>query len=248
MSFGKLILVRHGLSVYNDQNRFTGWKDVELNEQGISEAEQAVDLLENINFDIAFTSKLKRANDTLDIILKGIKQTSIPVEKNLALNERDYGDLIGQNKAEAAKEFGEEQVQIWRRSFDIPPPLTKRNSKHDPNIDDLYSEIKSELPLGESLKDVVSRVKSTYQQILSLSIEKKVIVVAHGNSIRAMVKMLDKLSDEEIIKINIPTGIPLAYNISNNNIEKIGYLGDEEAISNLTKEVEMQSKIADKKG
>ena len=101
MSFGKLILVRHGLSVYNDQNRFTGWKDVELNEQGISEAEQAVGLLENINFDIAFTSKLKRANDTLDIILKGIKQTSIPVEKNLALNERDYGDLIGQNKAEA---------------------------------------------------------------------------------------------------------------------------------------------------
>jgi 2,3-bisphosphoglycerate-dependent phosphoglycerate mutase len=152
------------------------------------------------------------------------------------------------DKIETAKKYGEEQVQIWRRSFNIQPPLAEKNSQYDPNIDDLYSEIKSDLPLGESLKDVVSRVKSTYQQILSLSNERKVLVVAHGNSIRAIVKMLDKLSDEEIIKINIPTGIPLAYNISNNNIEKIGYLGDEDTIKNLTKEVEMQSNIADKKG
>ena len=159
MSFGKLILVRHGLSVYNDQNRFTGWKDVELNEQGRSEAEQAVGLLQNINFDIAFTSKLKRASDTLDIILKGINQTFIPVEKNLALNERDYGDLIGQNKAEAAKEFGEEQVQIWRRSYDIPPPG------------------------GESLKDTADRViPYLNEKILPHVIEgKNVIVSAHGN-------------------------------------------------------------------
>ena len=115
MISGKLILVRHGLSVYNDQNRFTGWKDVELNEQGVNEAKQAVDLLKNITFDMAFTSKLKRANDTLGIILNGIGQESIPVEKNLALNERDYGDLVGQNKAEAAEKFGDEQIQIWRR-------------------------------------------------------------------------------------------------------------------------------------
>ena len=134
MNSGKLILVRHGLSVYNDQNRFTGWKDVDLNEQGVTEAEQAVSLLEKIDFDMAFTSKLKRANDTLDLILKGIKQESIPIEKDLALNERDYGDLVGQNKAEAAKEFGDKQVQIWRRSYDIPPPG------------------------GESLKDTANRV------------------------------------------------------------------------------------------
>ena len=119
MNRGKLILVRHGLSVYNDQNRFTGWKDVDLNEQGVKEAKQAVTLLEEVTFDMAFTSKLKRANDTLDFILKGINQESIPIEKDLALNERDYGDLVGQNKAEAAKKFGDEQVQIWRRSYDI---------------------------------------------------------------------------------------------------------------------------------
>ena len=134
MNSGKLILVRHGLSVYNDQNRFTGWKDVELNEQGVSEAKQAVGLLKDVNFDMAFTSKLKRANDTLNLILKGIGQESIHIEKDLALNERDYGDLVGQNKAEAAKKFGDEQVQIWRRSYDIPPPG------------------------GESLKDTADRV------------------------------------------------------------------------------------------
>ena len=134
MKSGKLILVRHGLSVYNDQNRFTGWKDVDLNEQGVAEAKQAVNLLEDVNFDMAFTSKLKRANDTLSLILKGIGQESIHIEKDLALNERDYGDLVGQNKAEAAKKFGDEQVQIWRRSYDIPPPG------------------------GESLKDTADRV------------------------------------------------------------------------------------------
>ena len=122
MKNGKLILVRHGLSVYNDQNRFTGWKDIGLNEQGINEAKQAVALLKEIKFDIAFTSELKRASDTLDIILKGINQDNITTVKNIALNERDYGDLVGRNKAEAAKEFGDEQVQIWRRSYDISPP------------------------------------------------------------------------------------------------------------------------------
>ena len=179
MSFGKLILVRHGLSVYNDQNRFTGWKDVELNEQGRYEAEQAVGLLQNINFDIAFTSKLKRASDTLDIILKGINQTFIPVEKNLALNERDYGELIGQNKAEAAKEFGEEQVQIWRRSYDIPPPG------------------------GESLKDTADRViPYLNEKILPHVIEgKNVIVSAHGNSIRAIVMALKKFAQRRFYKL-----------------------------------------------
>jgi len=181
MNFGKLILVRHGLSVYNDQNRFTGWKDVELNEQGIAEAKQAVDLLENIKFDMAFTSKLKRANNTLDIILKGIGQESIHIEKSLALNERDYGDLVGQNKAEAAKEFGEEQVQIWRRSYDIPPPG------------------------GESLKDTADRViPYLNEQILPNIYEgKNIIVSAHGNSIRAIVMALKKFNSEEILNEDI---------------------------------------------
>ncbi|MAE33479.1 MAG: phosphoglyceromutase [Actinobacteria bacterium] len=247
-----LVFIRHGQSLWNLENKFTGWVDVGLSERGKKEAIDAGKTLLDNNFlpKVCFTSYLKRSIDTAKYIVDNFKKNDITFtcERKWELNERHYGGLQGLDKIETAKKYGTEQVQIWRRSFDIPPPLTKKNSKHDPNIDDLYSEIKSELPLGESLKDVVSRVKSTYQQILSLSIEKKVIVVAHGNSIRAMVKMLDKLSDEEIIKINIPTGIPLAYNISNNNIEKIGYLGDEEAINNLTKEVEMQSKVADKKG
>ena len=180
MNSGKLILVRHGLSVYNDQNRFTGWKDVDLNEQGINEAKQAVNLLEEINFNMAFTSKLKRANDTLDIILKGIEQ-DIPIEKDLALNERDYGDLVGQNKAEAAKEFGDEQVQIWRRSYDIPPPG------------------------GESLKDTADRVIPYLNEKILPEVYsgKNIIVSAHGNSIRAIVMALKKFTPEEILKTEI---------------------------------------------
>ena len=158
MKGGKLILVRHGLSVYNDQNRFTGWKDIELNEQGVNEAKQAVGLLKNITFDMAFTSTLKRANDTLDIILNGIGQESIPVEKNLALNERDYGDLVGQNKAEAAEKFGDEQIQIWRRSYDIPPPG------------------------GESLKDTGERVIPylSKKYYLTFIVEKILLLVRMG--------------------------------------------------------------------
>ena len=181
MNRGKLILVRHGLSVYNDQNRFTGWKDVDLNEQGVKEAKQAVTLLEKVNFDMAFTSKLKRANDTLHLILKGINQESIPIEKDLALNERDYGDLVGQNKAEAAEKFGNEQVQIWRRSYDIPPPG------------------------GESLKDTADRViPYLNEKILPQVYDgKNIIVSAHGNSIRAIVMALKNFTPEEILKTEI---------------------------------------------
>ena len=247
-----LVFIRHGQSLWNLENKFTGWVDVGLSERGEKEAVDAGNTLLDHNFipKACFTSYLKRSIETTDYIINNFKKNNITFscDRKWELNERHYGSLQGLDKIETAKKYGEKQVQIWRRSFDIPPPLAERNSKYDPNIDDLYSEIKSELPLGESLKDVVLRVTSTYQQILSLAIERSVIVVAHGNSIRAMVKMLDKLSDEEIIKINIPTGIPLAYNISNNNIEKIGYLGNEKTINNLTKEVEMQSKIADKKG
>ena len=195
MNSGKLILVRHGLSVYNDQNRFTGWKDVELNEQGINEAKQAVNLLEEINFDMAFTSNLKRANDTLDLILKGIEQ-DIPIEKNLALNERDYGDLVGQNKAEAAEEFGDEQVQIWRRSYDIPPPG------------------------GESLKDTADRVIPYLNEKILPEVYsgKNIIVSAHGNSIRAIVMALKEFTPEEILKTEIGWCEPWIFNFENGKL------------------------------
>ena len=195
MNSGKLILVRHGLSVYNDQNRFTGWKNVDLNEQGVAEAEQAVNLLESINFDIAFTSELKRANDTLDIILKGLRQ-EIPIEKNLALNERDYGDLVGQNKAEAAKKFGDEQVQIWRRSYDIPPPG------------------------GESLKDTADRVIPYLNEKILPEVYsgKNIIVSAHGNSIRAIVMALKEFTPEEILKTEIGWCEPWIFNFENEKL------------------------------
>jgi len=198
MNSGKLILVRHGLSVYNDQNRFTGWKDVDLNEQGINEAKQAVSLLDKINFDMAFTSKLKRANDTLDLILKGIKQ-DIPIEKNLALNERDYGDLVGQNKAEAAKEFGDEQVQIWRRSYDIPPPG------------------------GESLKDTADRVIPYLNEKILPEVYsgKNIIVSAHGNSIRAIVMALKEFTPEEILKTEIGWCEPWIFEFENEKLANL---------------------------
>ena len=198
MNSGKLILVRHGLSVYNDQNRFTGWKDVDLNEQGINEAKQAVSLLDKINFDRAFTSKLKRANDTLDIILKGIEQ-DIPIEKDLALNERDYGDLVGQNKAEAAKEFGDEQVQIWRRSYDIPPPG------------------------GESLKDTADRVIPYLNENILPEVYsgKNIIVSAHGNSIWAIVMALKEFTPEEILKTEIGWCEPWIFEFENEKLANL---------------------------
>jgi len=213
MKNGKLILVRHGLSVYNDQNRFTGWKDIGLNEQGINEAKQAVALLKEIKFDIAFTSELKRASDTLDIILKGINQDNITTVKNIALNERDYGDLVGRNKAEAAKEFGDEQVQIWRRSYDISPPG------------------------GESLKDTAERViPYLNKQILPHVFGgKNVIVSAHGNSIRAIVMALKKYSPDEILKTEIGWCEPWIFQFENETLSNLDIKSrpDSESMSKL---------------
>ena len=247
-----LVFIRHGQSLWNLENKFTGWVDIDLSERGRVEAKTAgVTLIDN-NFypEICFTSYLKRSINTAAHITENFKNMNIKYEnvKKWELNERHYGALQGLDKIETAKKYGQEQVQIWRRSFDTPPPVAEKNSEHDPRTHELYNNIESELPLAESLKDVVSRVVKTYEQILATAREKSVLVVAHGNSIRAMVKMLDNLSDKDIVDVNIPTGIPLAYNISDNNIEKIGYLGDEETINNLAKEVEMQSKITDKKG
>ena len=247
-----LVFIRHGQSLWNLENKFTGWVDIDLSERGEVEAKTAgVTLIDN-NFypEICFTSYLKRSINTAAHIIENYKKLNITFEnvKKWELNERHYGALQGLDKIETAKRYGQEQVQIWRRSFDTSPPMAEQNSEHDPKTHELYNDIKSVLPLGESLKDVVLRVEKTYEQIIATAKEKSVLVVAHGNSIRAMVKLLDNLSDKEIVDVNIPTGIPLAYNISDNNIEKIGYLGDEEAINNLAKEVEMQSKITDKKG
>ena len=247
-----LVFIRHGQSLWNLENKFTGWVDIDLSERGEVEAKTAgVTLIDN-NFypEICFTSYLKRSINTAAHIVESYKNMNITFEnvKKWELNERHYGALQGLDKIETAKKYGQEQVQIWRRSFDTSPPMAEQNSEHDPKTHELYNDIKSVLPLGESLKDVVLRVEKTYEQIIATAKEKSVLVVAHGNSIRAMVKLLDNLSDKEIVDVNIPTGIPLAYNISDNNIEKIGYLGDEEAINNLAKEVEMQSKITDKKG
>ena len=247
-----LVFVRHGQSLWNLENKFTGWVDIDLSERGEMEAKTAgITLIDNNFFpEICFTSYLKRSINTAQHIIENYKNINITfiTEKKWELNERHYGDLQGLDKIETAQKYGEEQVQIWRRSFDTPPPLAEQDSQHDPKTHKLYGDIESELPLGESLKDVVSRVTNIYEKILELAKDKCVLVVAHGNSIRAMVKMLDNLSDKDIVDVNIPTGIPLAYNISDNNIEKIGYLGDEETIKNLTKEVEMQSKISGKKG
>ena len=196
MSNGKLVLVRHGLSVYNDQNRFTGWKDVDLNQQGRDEAKQAVELLKSYEFDMAFTSNLIRAQETLDIILKGINQRDISITKNLALNERDYGDLIGQNKTEAAEKFGEEQVHVWRRSFDTPPPG------------------------GESLKDTANRVIPYLKnEIMPHILEGKTIIVgAHGNSIRAIVMHLQNYDSKQILKTEIGWCEPWVFSFENENV------------------------------
>ena len=196
MANAKLVLVRHGLSVYNDQNRFTGWKDVYLNQQGRDEAKQAVDLLMNYKFDTAFTSDLIRAKNTLSIILEGIDQRNIPIIENMALNERDYGDLIGQNKVEAAEKFGKEQVHIWRRSFDTPPPG------------------------GESLKDTADRVipylKNEIMPLLSSG--KNILVSAHGNSIRAIVMNLQNYSPEQILKTEIGWCEPWIFEFENDKV------------------------------
>ena len=196
MANAKLVLVRHGLSVYNDQNRFTGWKDIDLNQQGRDEATQALDLLMDYKFDTAFTSDLIRAKNTLSIILEGIGQRDIPIIENLALNERDYGDLIGQNKVEAAEKFGKEQVHIWRRSFDTPPPG------------------------GESLKDTADRVipylKNEIMPLLSSG--KNILVSAHGNSIRAIVMNLQNYSPEQILKTEIGWCEPWIFEFENDKV------------------------------
>lgn len=225
----KLVLLRHGESEWNKENRFTGWTDVDLSEEGIKEAENAGKLLKEkgFTFDISFTSVLKRATKTLDIVLKEMN-LDIPVHYSYRLNERHYGALQGLNKDEMRKKFGEEQVHIWRRSYDVrPPKLTKDDERYpgnDPKYKDLTSE---ELPLTECLKDTLERVLPYYNNEIKKHLENKenVLVVAHGNSLRSIIKYLENISDEDIMNVEIPTGVPYVYELDDNlNIKEKYFL------------------------
>ncbi|MDA9607453.1 2,3-bisphosphoglycerate-dependent phosphoglycerate mutase [Candidatus Actinomarina] len=248
-----LVFVRHGQSIWNLENRFTGWVDVGLSDKGEEEAIQAGITLKDLEFipEICLTSFLERSKTTANLILKNLNsEHSSKLERKeiWQLNERHYGSLQGLNKLETSKEYGENQVHLWRRSFTTVPPLAEPGSEHDPNINIVYKGVDNQLPLGESLKDVVERVSLTLKNILESAIKSKILVVAHGNSIRAMVKILDNLTDSEIVDVNIPTGIPLAYNINESSVKKIGYLEDKNKLLKLHKEVELQSKLNSEKG
>lgn len=241
---GKLILCRHGQSEWNLENRFTGWADVDLSPKGEQEAKDAGLTLkhEQLSFDLAYTSVLKRATRTLWIMLEEMSLTWIPVINAWELNERHYGALQGLNKSQVAAEYGEEQVQIWRRSYDTPPPPLNNDDERHPRFEIRYASV-SDLPASESLKDTLLRVKPYWQTkiIPSLLGNQDVLIVAHGNSLRAMVKMIENISDEEIVDFNIPTGIPLAYEF-NENLKPIkqGFIGDPETIKQATQAVANQ--------
>jgi 2,3-bisphosphoglycerate-dependent phosphoglycerate mutase len=244
----KLVLIRHGESTWNKENRFTGWKDVDLSEKGRAEASAAGKLLkaEGFAFDEAYTSVLKRAIRTLWIILDEMDLMWIPETKSWLLNERHYGALQGLNKAETAAQYGEEQVLIWRRSYDVLPTLLDEADERWLGKDPRYSSIKPEMfPRAEALKQTVERVIPYYQQEIAPKIEagKRIIIAAHGNSLRALVKYLDTISDEEIVSRNIPTGIPLVYELDKNlTPTKSYYLGDAEAVKAAQEAVANQGK------
>ena len=241
---GKLILCRHGESEWNLENRFTGWTDVDLTPKGEQEAKDAGLTLkhEQLSFDLAYTSVLKRATRTLWIMLEEMSLTWIPVINAWELNERHYGALQGLHKSQVATEYGEEQVQIWRRSYDTPPPPLNNDDERHPRFETRYAGV-SDLPASESLKDTLLRVKPYWQtQIIpSLLGNQDVLIVAHGNSLRAMVKMIENISDKEIVDFNIPTGIPLAYEF-NENLKPIkqGFIGDPETIEKAAQAVANQ--------
>jgi len=244
----KLVLLRHGFSEWNKENRFTGWTDVDLAPEGIAEARESARLLkkEGFGFDVAYTSVLKRAIRTLWIVQEELDLLWIPVHKHWRLNERHYGALQGLNKAETTRQYGEEQVKIWRRSYDIPPPaLTKKDPRH-PKQDPRYAELKAkELPDTESLKDTVARFVPYWRsQILpAMKRGERVIVVAHGNSLRALVKHLDKMGEEEIVALNIPTGVPLVYEFNREfEPKRHYYLGDAEKVAAAAAAVANQTK------
>ena len=214
----KLVLVRHGQSMWNLENRFTGWTDVELSEQGIKEAKEAGKVLKEkgYGFDVAYTSVLKRANDTLEYILEELGEQDIPVKKSWRLNERHYGALQGLNKDETKEKYGEEQVLLWRRSTDVRPPALSKDDERYPGNDPKYSDLKeNELPTTENLIDTIKRVMEYWNSEIKKDLEagKRVIIAAHGNSLRGLIKYLDNMTDEEIIKLELQTGNPICYEL-----------------------------------
>ena len=232
MEIKKLVLLRHGESVWNKENLFTGWTDVDLSEQGRGEAREAGQLLksEGYSFDVAFTSVLKRAIRTQWIALDEMDRMWVPVTGDWRLNERHYGALQGLNKAETAAKYGEAQMKMWRRSYDVPPPALERNDPRYPGNDPRYRNLtKEQLPLTECLKDTVARVLPCWHELIAPRVKagNRVLITAHGNSLRALVKYLDGISDEDIAALNIPTGMPLVYELDN-NLKPLRhyYLGD----------------------
>jgi 2,3-bisphosphoglycerate-dependent phosphoglycerate mutase len=243
-----LVLLRHGESTWNKENRFTGWTDVDLSERGREEARQSGQLLKEggYQFDLAYTSVLKRAIRTLWIALDQLDQMWLPVVNDWRLNERHYGALQGLNKAETAAKHGEAQVKIWRRSYDIPPPPLDPADPRHAGRDPRYATLSpSEIPLTESLKDTVARFLPYWHEEIAPTIRRgrRVLIVAHGNSLRALVKYLDGISDEAIVELNIPTGIPLVYELDDHlNATRRFYLGDEQAAAEAAARVAGQSR------
>ena len=244
----KLVLLRHGESVWNQENRFTGWTDVDLSEKGKNEAAQAGKVLrtEGFAFDVAYSSLLKRAIRTLWLALEELDLLWIPVDRSWRLNERHYGALQGLDKTETLAKHGEEQVKIWRRSYDVRPPALSADDPRSPVRDPRYAELKpSEIPLTECLKDTVDRFLPYWHQTIAPAIKqgKRVVIAAHGNSLRALVKYLDNISDEAIVELNIPTGIPLVYELDD-SLKPLRhyYLGDPEAIKKAAEAVANQAK------
>lgn len=245
----KLVLVRHGESEWNKLNLFTGWTDVELTEKGRQEAADGGKLLkaEGFDFDVCYTSYLRRAIHTLDIALENMDRVWLPVIKDWRLNERHYGALQGLNKAETAEKYGEEQVKIWRRSYATAPPALEENDERNPRLQEQYRSVedKNLLPLTESLAITVERAVPYYENVIRKDMEagKRVLIVAHGNSLRALVKYFEDMSEEEILEINIPTGAPLVYEFDDDfKFQKKYYLGDQEALAAKMASVANQGK------
>ncbi|MBQ4463796.1 MAG: 2,3-diphosphoglycerate-dependent phosphoglycerate mutase [Eubacterium sp.] len=232
----KLVLVRHGESEWNKLNLFTGWKDVDLSEKGHEEAKQAGITLKNegYDFDVCYTSYLKRAIHTLNHILDEMDRAWLPVNKTWKLNERHYGARQGLNKSETAEKYGEDQVKIWRRSFDVKPPALEPDDERAPQNQDMFRDVDpSLLPLHESLETTIERAVPFFEEVIKKDMQagKRVIIAAHGNSLRALVKYFDDMTPEQILEVNIPTGVPLVYEFDDNfKVIKSYYLGDQEAL------------------
>jgi len=244
----KLVLLRHGESEWNLANKFTGWKDVDLTETGIQQATSAGHLLKDagFEFDLAYTSVLKRAIKTLNLTLDVMDQLWLPVQRTWRLNERHYGALQGLNKAETAAKYGDEQVHIWRRSYDTPPPHLEWDDERNIANDRRYADLtREQIPLGECLKDTVERVLPYWHEhiVPQLKANKKIIIAAHGNSLRSLVKYLDDVSADEILKLNIPTGVPLVYELDDQlQPMKSYYLGDQDELAAKMEAVANQGK------